>query len=116
MLEKPAFIQGLFAWQGDGLDKPRKLGAASTYQVPADRRAQTVYLRAGNSCSEMIYLILTAGGKTMRLFPVGAKAAIHVPLAVLEDLPPTTKVEILLAAPAGLAGSLVLDVGLMEIE
>lgn len=115
MLEKPAFIQGLFAWQGQGLDKPGQLNPPAAYQVPADRRAQTVYLRAGNSSTELVYLVLTAGGKTMRLFPIGAKAAIHVPLAVLEDLSPTTKVEVLLAAPAGVSGSLVLDAGFMEI-
>ena len=116
MLEKPAFIQGLFAWQGEGLDKPGKLTPPATYQVPADRRAQTVYFRAGNSSTEMVYLVLTAGGKTMRLFPIGAKGSIHVPLAVLEDLSPGAKVEVLLAAPAGVAGSLVLDAGFMEIE
>ena len=106
----------MFTWEGEGLDKPRKLGNRAIYQVPADRRAQTIYLRAGNSCSEMVYLILTAGGKTLRLFPVGAKAAVHVPLAVLEDLAPASKVEILLAAPAGLSGSLILDAGFMEID
>ena len=34
----------------------------------------------------MIYLVLTRGGRPMRYFPVGAKGAIHVPLAVVEDI------------------------------
>ncbi len=51
----------------------------------------------------------------MRLFPVGAKASVHVPLAVLEDLEPDCKVEVLVSAPAGTRGHVVLDLGLMEI-
>jgi hypothetical protein len=51
----------------------------------------------------------------MRYFPVGAKGAIHVPLAVLEDISPGSKVEILLAAPEGLKSTVLLDVGFVEI-
>jgi hypothetical protein len=51
----------------------------------------------------------------MRYFPIGAKAVTHVPLAVVEDLFPETKLEIFFAAPEGMAGMLVLDIGLMEI-
>ena len=40
-------------------------------------------------------------GKPMRIFPIGAKAAMHVPLAVVEDLMPDSKVEVFVAAPAG---------------
>jgi hypothetical protein len=86
------------------------------YEVPADKRAQTIYFRAGNASPEMIYLVLMNEGKPMRYFPVGAKGAIHVPLAVVEDLSPATKVEILIAAPAGLKSSVLLDVGFMEID
>jgi len=38
-----------------------------------------------------------------------------VPLAVVEDLFPDTKLEIFFAAPEGSAGTVVLDIGLMEI-
>ena len=31
----------------------------ATYEVPADKRAQTIYFRAGNAAAEMIYLVLT---------------------------------------------------------
>jgi len=51
----------------------------------------------------------------MRLFPIGAKSDSHVSLAVVEDLSPETKIEVLVAAPAGTAGTVVLDIGLVEI-
>ena len=52
----------------------------------------------------------------MRYFPIGAKGAVHVPLAVLEDLFPGSKVEILFAGPEGLSSTVVVDVGFMEID
>jgi hypothetical protein len=116
MLEKPAFIQGLFAWEGKGLECPSSFDPAVSYTVPEDKRVQTIYFRAGNASAEMIYLVLTTGGRPMRYFPVGAKGAIHVPLAVLEDISPGSRVEILIAAPKGLKSSVLLDVGFMEID
>jgi hypothetical protein len=116
VLEKPAFIQGLFACEGHGLASPASFDPPVTYDVPADKRSQVIYFRAGNSSSEMVYLVLTAGGGPMRYFPVGAKGAVHVPLAVVEDLSPGTRVEILAAAPDGLKFAVLLDVGLMEID
>jgi hypothetical protein len=115
VLEKPAFIQGLFSYEGSGLDSPVSFQPPVTYQVPADKRAQTIYFRAGNAAPEMIYLVLTRRGKPMRYFAVGAKGAIHVPLAVLEDIPPGSPVELLIAAPAGLKSSVMIDVGFLEI-
>ncbi len=116
MLEKPAFIQGLFAWTGQGLECPVPFDPPVVYQVPFDKRSQTVYFRAGNAASEMIYLVLTNGGVPMRYFPVGAKSSMHVSLAVVEDISPGSKVEILFAAPAGMTSSVLLDVGFMEID
>jgi hypothetical protein len=116
VLEKAAFIQGLFAWRGFGLDKPKAFEPRVTYKVPADKRAQTVYLRAGNPLDEMIYLVLVSNGRAMRYFPVGAKGAIHVPLAVPEDLAPGTEVEILIAGPAGVSSSVLIDAGFVEID
>ena len=116
MLEKPVFIQGLFVCDGHGLGHPRSFDPPVIYEVPADKRSQTIYFRAGNAASEMIYLVLTAGGKPMRYFPVGAKGAVHVPLAVVEDLSPGTRVEILGAAPEGMKSPVLLDVGFMEID
>lgn len=115
MLEKPFFLQGLYSFQGAGLEKPIALSPAITYKTPFDKRAQLVYFRAGNSCDEMIYLLFRRNAKPMRYFPVGAKSAMHVSLAVVEDLQPDTELEVFLAAPLGVRGAVLLDIGLMEI-
>ena len=111
----PRFMNGVYPFQGGGYDKPIALSGKLAYGVPADKRAQLIYLRAGNSSADLIYLVLMRDGKPMRYFPVGAKGDVHVPLAVVEDLFPETKLEVLLAAPPGAAGHLVLDIGLLEI-
>jgi hypothetical protein len=115
MVEKPVFIQGLFSYVGSGLANPTPFTSPVTYLVPPDRRAQTIYFRAGNPSAEMIYIVLTRQGKPMRYFPVGAKGGIHVPLAVVEDLPNGSSIELLIAAPRGTESTVVIDVGLMEI-
>jgi hypothetical protein len=111
----PRFLRGVHPFKGSGYDKPTPVDAELTYVVPSDKRAQLIYLRAGNSSNELIYLVLLRAGKTMRYFPIGAKASQHVPLVVVEDLMPETKIEVLLAAPAETSGHLVLDIGLLEI-
>ena len=115
MLEKPVFIQGLFGYVGSGLGNPIPFTTPVTYIVPPDRRAQTVYFRAGNPSAELIYVVLTRQGTPMRYFPVGAKNAIHVPLAVVEDLPHGSSIELLVAAPRGAESTVLIDVGFMEI-
>jgi hypothetical protein len=116
LLEKPVFLQGVFPYGGMGLTNPRPFVPELTYKVPEDKRAQLVYFRAGNPTDELIYVLLKRNGKPMRYFPVGAKAAAHVELAVIEDLEPGTSLEVLIAAPENLFASLVLDIGLVEIE
>lgn len=115
MNEKPAFIQGVYSVKGKGLSCPGSFDPPVTYTVPEDKRAQTIYFRAGNASPELVYLVLTRDTVPMRYFPVGARGAIHVALAVLEDLPPESRIEILLAAPKGMEAEVVLDIGFMEI-
>jgi hypothetical protein len=115
VLETPRFLQGIYAFEGEGLDNPLSLSPALTYKVPFDKRSQLTYFRAGNSSGEMLYLLMKRNGKPMRYFPLGAKDAIHVSLAVVEDLEPETVLEVFLGAPKNLKGSIVLDIGLMEI-
>ena len=115
MNEKPAFIQGLYSSKGAGLACPLAFDPPVAYTVPADKRAQTVYFRAGNASAELIYLVLARDGTPMRYFPVAAKGSMHVALAVLEDLEPGSRIEILLAAPKGGETTVVLDIGFMEI-
>jgi hypothetical protein len=114
MLEQPQFLQGIFSFQGHGLDSPQPFSTPLVYTVPFDKRSQFIYFRAGNSSSELIYIVLLKGGKPMRYFPIGAKESVHVPLAVVEDLEPETTVELQVGAPAGTSGLVVLDIGMME--
>ena len=108
----PKFVQGIFAFTGAGYERPTALGG---YTVASDRRAQPVYLRAGNSSDELVVLTLSRDGETMRLFPLGARSASHVPLAVVEDIMPDTRLDVSVSAPAGTSGTIVLDLGLVEI-
>ena len=109
----PRILTGMYAFDGRGYDTPVALGV--TYSVPGDRRAQMIYFRAGSSASEMVAVVLTRDGAPMRVFPIGAKGAVHIPLVVVEDLSPETKLKLLIAAPAGAGGTLALDVGMVEI-
>jgi hypothetical protein len=115
MNEAPKFIQGVFKFRGAGLARLAPLSPAATYKVPYDRRAQLIYLRAGNAMSDLVYLALNRGGKTMRLFPVGAKEATHVPLSIVEDVEPESELELCIGAPEGLEGTIVIDMGWLEI-
>jgi hypothetical protein len=112
---KPVFLQGVFPFEGAGYEAASLLHPTLAYTVPADKRAQLIYLRGGNSTDSMIYFSLVQDGKPVRLFPVAAKGATHVPLAVVEDLPPDTKIEIFLAGPQSAAGTAVVDLGIVEI-
>ncbi len=116
MNPKPRFIQGTFSFTGRGLASPHPLDDATRYVVPADKRAQLIYMRAGNSADALVSLVLTRDGKPMRYFPIGAKASVHVPLAVVEDIFPESRLELLVAAPEGVSGSVVVDMGLLEVD
>ena len=111
----PRFLNGAYSFQGTGYDAPALLDPSLVYVVPADRRAQLIYLRGGNSSGELAYLSLMQDGKPARTFPIGARAGMHVPLAVVEDLQPDTRIEVFFAAAAGVSGTLVLDLGIIEI-
>ena len=111
----PRFLNGAYAFTGTGYDTPALLDPSLVYVVPADKRAQLIYLRGGNSSSELAYVTLMQDGKTARIFPIGAKSATHVALAVVEDLQPDTRIEVFYAAGAGTSGTIVLDLGMIEI-
>jgi hypothetical protein len=115
MQEAPKFIQGVFSFKGAGLREPTPLEPAVLYKVPFDKRAQLVYLRAGNSTTEMIYLVLNRARRPMRYFPVGAKGAIHVQLAITEDIEPESELSISVGAPSGVQGDVMIDLGLVEV-
>ncbi len=111
----PRFLQGIFNFEGQGLDAPYLLDESLTYTVPPGATTQPVYFRGGNSTDEMIYLTLVRDGNPMRYFPIGAKGFTHVSLRVVEDLLADTVIELHLAAPKSLVGTVVIDTGLIEI-
>ena len=114
-LETSKFIQGIYSFSGAGLKQAVPLSPAVKYAVPFDKRTQLIYLRAGNSSAELIYLVLMRNEQPMRFFPIGAKGAVHVPLAIVEDVEPETQLELLIGAPEGVSGSVLIDMGLVEV-
>jgi assimilatory nitrate reductase catalytic subunit len=115
MSTTPRFVQGVYAFAGRGLDKPSLLHPTATYTVPAGVRTQPVYFRGGNATDELVCVVLMRDGAPMRYFPVGAKGDVHVSLRVVEDLLADTRLELHLAAPEGLTGTVVVDLGLIEV-
>lgn len=113
MSSRPRFLQGVFPFEGRGLTTPVLLDESLTYVVPPDHEAQLVYFRAGNSTDGLISAVIMRDGEPMRYFPIGARDAVHVPLRVVEDLLPDTRIEVCVAAEG--AGLLVVDLGLVEI-
>ncbi|MDT5362111.1 MAG: hypothetical protein QOC69_3873 [Mycobacterium sp.] len=111
----PRFLQGAFEFDGNGLDKPAPLDDSLRYVVPAGSVTQPVYFRGGNSTDEMVSVVLFCNGKPMRYFPIAAKGATHVALRVVEDLLGDTVLELFIAAPSGCTGTVVVDLGLVEI-
>ncbi|CAA9545568.1 MAG: hypothetical protein AVDCRST_MAG88-373, partial [uncultured Thermomicrobiales bacterium] len=85
------------------------------YRVPPGRTAEVVYFRAGNLSDDLLYLTLSADGKPVRYFPVGPKADFHVPLVIVESHAAGTRIEVGLAAPRGVSGTVVVDVGIVEV-
>ena len=116
MRPTPKLLQAVLPFEGKGLLTPAPLGDSINYRVPADMRGQLIYFRAGNSLADLVCVSLTRDGALFRQFPIGARASVHIPLAVIEDLEPGTIVEFFLAAPEGARGVIVLDVGLVEID
>jgi hypothetical protein len=115
MISKPTFLQGIFAFEGAGIDKPVLLADALSYTVPAGVVTQPLYFRGGNSTDELVTVVLVRDGAPMRYFPIGARASTHVQLAVVEDIEEDTVLELHVAAREGLAGTVVVDLGLVEV-
>jgi hypothetical protein len=111
----PRFLQGPYDFEGNGLDKPLLIDDSLRYVVPAGAISQPVYFRGGNSTDEMITVVLFRDGRPMRYFPIAAKGATHVALRVVEDLLADTVLELYVSAPAGCVGTVIVDLGLVEV-
>lgn len=115
MMTTPRFLQGAFAFEGQGLTKPTLLDPTLTYTVPEGVTGQVLYARGGNASDELITLVLVFDGVPSRWLPIGAKSDMHVSLRVVEDLLAGSSVEVHLAAPEGATGTVVVDCGLVEV-
>jgi assimilatory nitrate reductase catalytic subunit len=114
MISTNTFLQGIFAFTGEGLDRFAPVGPGLTHNVPDGRLCQALYFRGGNSTDELVVAALLRDGALMRLFPIGAKSDVHVPLRVVEDIDGGSVVELKLAAPSGTSGTVVVDLGMVE--
>jgi assimilatory nitrate reductase catalytic subunit len=111
----PRFVQAIRTFEGSGLDEYDAFDPPLAYQVPEDRSAQCVYFRGGNSSEHLVCVVLTCDGDPMRLFPIGARGAIHVPLRITESLLTESLLELHVAAPLGATGTVVVDLGILEL-
>ena len=107
----PVLLQTLATFEGQGLAAPQPLGLG--YTVPKDRTAGMFYFRAGSTVGGMVNISVMRDGKLMRYFPVPPNSAIHVSLAIVEELPEGTRIDILAAGEG--AGTLILDIGYLEV-
>jgi assimilatory nitrate reductase catalytic subunit len=114
MITQNRFLQGIYAFEGAGLDKPVSINTDLSYLVPDGVISQALYFRGGNTTDELITVVLMRDGVPMRYFPIGARSDVHVPLRVVEDIEGGSVVELQLVAPLGLSGHLVVDLGLVE--
>ena len=110
----PRFLQGVFPFMGRGFFDLGPLNDALSYQVPRGSKAEVIYFRAGNLSDDLVYFALSVNGKPIRYFPVGPKADFHVPLCIIESHLADSRIEVGLAAPRGLTGTVVVDVGILE--
>jgi assimilatory nitrate reductase catalytic subunit len=114
MITRNRFLQGVYPFEGAGLDKPVPISADLSYLVPDGVISQALYVRGGNTTDELITVVLMRDGVSMRYFPVGSRGDVHVPLRVVEDIDGGSVVELQLVAPLGLSGHVVVDLGLVE--
>jgi assimilatory nitrate reductase catalytic subunit len=113
---KPRFLQGVYPFAGRGVFDLGPLHDELCYVVPSDATAEVLYVRAGNLSDDILYLALFVNGSPARYFPVGPKADFHVTLAIVESYPSGSRLELALAAPRGLIGTVVVDVGIVEVK
>ena len=105
-------LQTITTVEGEGLDSPSPLNL--TYTVPQGCTAGVQYVRAGNAAGGMVNVTLLKDGKATRYFPVSVGGAMHVPLSIVDELQPGT--EITVAAAGEGSGTLVLDIGVLEVS
>jgi assimilatory nitrate reductase catalytic subunit len=111
----PRFLQAIRPFEGHGLDEYLAFSPPVTYRVPDGREAQCVYFRGGNSSAELICVVLTRNEAVMRLFPIGARSSLHIPLRITESLLTDVELELHVAAGEGVTGTVIVDLGILEL-
>ena len=101
---KNIFLQGIFPFDGAGLEKAVPIHSQLSHFVPDGVINQTLYFRGGNSSEELITVVLMRDGVPMRYFPIGAKGDVNVPLRVVEDIDGGSLIELRLLAADGVSG------------
>lgn len=107
----PILLQAIIPFEGRGLTEPQPLPLR--YTVPPRKTAGMFYFRGGSTVSGMVNVSVLRNGKPMRYFPIAAGSALHVSLAIVEDLPGGTHIEIYAAGEG--SGMLILDIGYLEV-
>ena len=107
----PVLLQTITEFEGRGLTRPQPLGLS--YTVPAGRTAGMLYVRAGSTVSGMVNISVLRNDRVMRYFPIAADSAIHISLAIVEELPEHTRIDIVAAGEG--SGMLIIDIGYLEI-
>jgi hypothetical protein len=107
----PVLLQIITDFEGRGLTAPMPIGLS--YVVRDGRTAGMFYFRGGSTVSGMVNVSILRDGKLMRYFPIAPNSAIHVSLAIVEELPERTRIEIHAAGEG--SGTLILDIGYLEV-
>lgn len=105
-------LQKIVELEGKGLASPEPLDLE--YTVPQGCTAGLQYVRLGTTSTDMVNVTVLRDGKTMRYFPVAAGDAIHVQLAIVDQLQPGEHVEVTAGGEG--AGTLILDIGILEVS
>ncbi|HYF64934.1 MAG TPA: hypothetical protein VD886_19065 [Herpetosiphonaceae bacterium] len=107
----PVLLQTITVFEGRGLTEPQALGLR--YAVPPGRCAGMLYFRAGSTVSGMVNISITRDGALLRYFPLAADSAMHVSLAIVEEHPAGSLLEVWAAGEG--SGMLILDIGYLEV-
>ena len=108
---RPVLLQVVVPFEGHGLTEPQPLGLS--YTVPSGKTAGMFYFRGGSTVSGMVNVSVWRDGQLMRYFPIAPNNAMHVSLAIIEDLPAGTSIEVYAAGEG--SGMLILDIGYLEV-
>lgn len=107
----PVLLQAIATFEGRGLTSPAPLDLR--YRVPKGRTAGMLYFRAGSTVSGLVNISVMRDGKLMRYFPIAPNGAIHISLAIVEEIASGSLIEIYAAGEG--SGTLVLDIGYLEV-